>query len=529
VVAEADALESGRPASDAGRDFREVNRTFVGSWSGFERDRVWINPEQGDRFFDAAYVLGLDFEDDGRAIAPLDFDGDGDLDLAFLSLQGLRLMENRSSRRSFSRIRLNATRTPPLALGAVAAVRTGTVSQRDFVRITDGFLTQVSPDLHFGLGDAGRIDEIRVAWPSGKTETWTDLPCDRLLVLTEGESNARVSELPSWPASPRPDRVRLRGDRSMQTVGGTSRAVCAQGASTVLAFLRTPDSSGLSALATLEARATGCRVAAAFIPPQDPEAVRALADAAGFRGDLFAASEDDLSLMFGAPSQAPSGATFVFDSHGGLCRAILRAAEITEIEEVLGSLRDEPVSPADLIFQGEAHLTRGDSKFAVPLLKKAVLLDPDDPRSQFAYAFALISVGRQPEALAPLQRGVALDPDYSSEAWFNLGSLLRGQGDPGAAAGAFRRALKLRPADPGYLVGLSAALAESGQLAKALEAADEAVRVAPRHAEAHFARAAILVRAGRPQDAAEALRATLRIDPSHADAHALAKQLGHSR
>jgi hypothetical protein len=45
-------------------------------------------------------------------------------------------------------------------------IRAGGREQVDRVRLTAGFHTQVSPTLHFGLGDATSVEWIEVRWPS---------------------------------------------------------------------------------------------------------------------------------------------------------------------------------------------------------------------------------------------------------------------------------------------------------------------------------------------------------------------------
>jgi enediyne biosynthesis protein E4 len=40
--------------------------------------------------------------------------------------------------------------------------------------------------VHFGVGDADRIDRIDVRWPTGAEESWENLPVDRFHVLKEG-------------------------------------------------------------------------------------------------------------------------------------------------------------------------------------------------------------------------------------------------------------------------------------------------------------------------------------------------------
>ncbi len=125
---------------------------FRGSFSGYERDHFFVRG--GSRFADAAYGARLDFDDDGRAVAAFDPDGDGDLDLVMLSLQRLRLLENRGPAGGFVRLRLRATKSEPLALGATVKLTAGGRTRRERGRLTAGVHTQVSPEVHFGVGDA---------------------------------------------------------------------------------------------------------------------------------------------------------------------------------------------------------------------------------------------------------------------------------------------------------------------------------------------------------------------------------------
>src|SRR5258706_14286032 len=97
-----------------------------------ERDCLFFNA-RGPKFYASGHAFALDFPDDGRAVAPVDIDGDGDLDLAMLSLQGLRLMENRSPPRSFARLRLEATKGDRQAISARVRLEAGGVTQQDYV------------------------------------------------------------------------------------------------------------------------------------------------------------------------------------------------------------------------------------------------------------------------------------------------------------------------------------------------------------------------------------------------------------
>ena len=48
--------------------------------------------------------------------------------------------------------------------------------------------------VHFGLGDATRIDRLTVRWPSGAVQNLSDLAADRHVVITEGKTGPDAVE-----------------------------------------------------------------------------------------------------------------------------------------------------------------------------------------------------------------------------------------------------------------------------------------------------------------------------------------------
>ena len=56
-----------------------------------------------------------------------------------------------------------------------------------------GFMSQNSPIAHFGLSDYGLAYEVIINWPSGTTETATDIAADQTITVVEG--------IPSRPTS----------------------------------------------------------------------------------------------------------------------------------------------------------------------------------------------------------------------------------------------------------------------------------------------------------------------------------------
>ena len=63
-----------------------------------------------------------------------------------------------------------------------------TAGGKKFVRQRHGagsYLSSADPRLHFGLGNAARIEKIEVIWPSGARNLLENTAPDRLLVIEE--------------------------------------------------------------------------------------------------------------------------------------------------------------------------------------------------------------------------------------------------------------------------------------------------------------------------------------------------------
>ena len=59
------------------------------------------------------------------------------------------------------------------------------------VQAGDGYASQSALRLHFGLGEAAKIDEMTVRWPASKSEQkFRDVPADRIVRITEGKTTA---------------------------------------------------------------------------------------------------------------------------------------------------------------------------------------------------------------------------------------------------------------------------------------------------------------------------------------------------
>ncbi len=184
--------------------------------------------QQGERFVDAEYLVGLEPRRDNRTAKPwialdcdgihadskdcagrdsdltiygalgsrssvmLDMDGDGDLDIITSELgdvpQVLRsnLAEQKGDKLNYLAVRLVGTQSNRNALGAKVTVHAG---DQKWVQVNDGqsgYLSQSILPLYFGLGDQSQVDRVEVVWPNGQQQSFDKIgDGNRVIELTE--------------------------------------------------------------------------------------------------------------------------------------------------------------------------------------------------------------------------------------------------------------------------------------------------------------------------------------------------------
>ena len=408
---------------------------FRGSFSGYERDRLFYNPD-GDAasFVQSAYVFGLDDDHDGRAVAPVDIDGDGDLDLALLTLRGLKLYENTTQHRHFARVRLAATPAGRSVLGTRVSVSAGGVTRHDFVRITEGFRTQVPSDLHFGLGESTTVDRLEVRWPSGDVEVWHDLPSDRLLVVREGMTLVDASPLERWSDGTRPMLTASPSPRVVaRSLTGGSGPVGGR-RPTVINFWApwcAPCNVELPQLVDLSERYRGeVDFAGLSVELDDLESVRETIDRFQIPYPQFFADEGVMEQFFGdSTAGAALPSTFVFDASGALRRVFSGAITEADLEGLLESLRDESESEPKLRLLAETYFAAGDYDRAVEYYRRLSELSPQQ-------------IGQVGMAWEQQRRA---DRSRLAESWIGKARKQRSSGELSGALDSYKRALEVEP------------------------------------------------------------------------------------
>jgi hypothetical protein len=123
----------------------------------------------------------------GRGLAVADYDNDGYLDVAILSL-GRRavLLKNQAARKgNWILIRAQGAASNSFGLGATVRA---TVDGRTMVREINNvasYLSSSDTRLHLGLGQAKSIQKLEILWPSGRTQVLDDVAANQILTVKE--------------------------------------------------------------------------------------------------------------------------------------------------------------------------------------------------------------------------------------------------------------------------------------------------------------------------------------------------------
>ena len=150
-------------------------------------NQLFLNLGKGKFRELAAPGSGLGVVKCSRGAASGDFDNDGDLDVFVNNLGDTPtvLRNDTSGQGHWLMVQLVGEPPNPLAIGARVSLRVGERVLIQEVRSGGSYLSQSDLRLHFGLGEAGRVDRLLVRWPGGAEQIRKDLPADQFLTVSE--------------------------------------------------------------------------------------------------------------------------------------------------------------------------------------------------------------------------------------------------------------------------------------------------------------------------------------------------------
>ena len=142
------------------------------SLAGFQRKHLWLNGG-ASHFIEVSQAVGATDTCDGRAVALADFRNSGALDVVVANQRGPLLLYRNHVQpgRNWIELELEGNPSNRDAVGSQVRVRWNGQEQLQEVVSASGYSAQNMHRLHFGLGNATKIDSIRIRWPSGKEQT----------------------------------------------------------------------------------------------------------------------------------------------------------------------------------------------------------------------------------------------------------------------------------------------------------------------------------------------------------------------
>ncbi len=168
----------------------ETVRNIRGNVGYAQPPLLFLNNGNG-KFRDVAAELGGGFDQPkvGRGLAYADFDRDGDLDLLLTTNNGAAYLyrnDQLAGNRSI-RFHLVGTKSNRDAIGATVRIVSGELRQSRMVKSGSSYLSQSELPVTFGLEKRDRVERVVIAWPSGRTEEFTNLAAGRSYECTEGK------------------------------------------------------------------------------------------------------------------------------------------------------------------------------------------------------------------------------------------------------------------------------------------------------------------------------------------------------
>jgi tetratricopeptide (TPR) repeat protein len=535
------------------RNFRDLNDLVSRgkSFSGYERNPFYLNLK-GRGFSETAALLGVDYNDDSRAVAVIDWDQDGDLDMWVTNRTAprIRLLKNNFPRVNPSvaiRLRGNGTTTNRDAIGARLVLSADAQPpQIRTVHAGDGFLSQSSTWSHFGLGPESADLTLSIAWPGGATETFSGLKPGARYTITQGQrqlgdpmptsSPAPPTEPATTPAAPAAPAAEKAGFWVVNQVP-FPKLTCTDdkgGARTTTEFLGKPvlinlwatwcspclKELGMLATHAQDLTAMGATVLALNVdglalegsaPDSGAKPEEVLARL-GYKLPHGTARQENLAMIEilieyltarRAPPSIPT--SFLVDAKGYVAAVYLGPVSWEQLSGDLALLNSPPAA------QLKRATPRAGRWFADPLN-----INRESFLGDYATLFATNGFPEESQrlyALAKPQTG-----EQTAQEFYNQAKAASQQGLTQQAVELYQKSIDLDPNYGQALTGLGAMLLLQKKIDEAQPLFEKALSIDPNHATALINLAMIDQARGKPESALQRLRQVIARNPEYAEA-----------
>jgi enediyne biosynthesis protein E4 len=151
--------------------------------------RILFRNTDGRRFEDVSTSGGSGItaphSSRGAAFGDLDNDGDEDVVIMNMNERPSLLRNDYRGANAWIRLVLEGRTSNRSAVGATIVIAAGGRRQARAVLSQSSYYSHDDLRQHFGVGNASRVDEITVHWPSGSVQRLTDVGVNQLLTIAE--------------------------------------------------------------------------------------------------------------------------------------------------------------------------------------------------------------------------------------------------------------------------------------------------------------------------------------------------------
>jgi hypothetical protein len=148
---------------------------------------VFFNQQDG-KFKDAGSTSGPAFQlaESSRGLATASFSNNGYMDVVISNLDSRPwIIKNLGGNGNWLMLKLRGTVSNRDAIGARVTVQAGKLNQMREVKSGGSYQSQSDFRLHFGLGAAQSVDEVKIRWPSGKQQKLTGVKANQIMTIEE--------------------------------------------------------------------------------------------------------------------------------------------------------------------------------------------------------------------------------------------------------------------------------------------------------------------------------------------------------
>ncbi len=559
--------ENGTPSLAYERGWNAINELIRSdrSWSGYERNIMFANNRDGT-FTEVSGPVGLDFPEDSRAFVLADLDHDGRLEVILKNRNApqLRILHNVMNDLGPSvAFRLQGKTSNRDAIGSSVTVQAGTLRQTKYLQAGQGFLSQHTKEVFFGLGKAEGTVRATVRWPDGHSEEFENVPVNHRIFIEEasGKFDAKPFAAPpqSYAQAAPPMKLEALPSHvetwlidplaapalSLPDMAGNPRELKSQRDGCVLlTFWATIAPASVEYLRLLDRKIARSRLeimAVNLDKPGETAAAHSLAAREGFSFPVVFATEEAAGVyniiyryLFDRRRDLAIPASFLVDREGMIVKVYQGPVDAARLLEDLRGLPTNVAErlrkalpfdgvPYQVTFQrnaftyGVALYQHGYLDAAAEAFAQVIAQKPDNPEAYYNLGTLHLRQNNLQQARQNIEQTLKLRPNYP-EAWNNLGMIAAQQGQAEEAVRAFEQSISQRPSYAIALLNLGNLYRRQGAFAEAQTFLERALEIEPEDAEANYSLGMFYAQQGQTDRAADYLHKAIDLRPGYPEA-----------